>query len=50
MQRKLSAFTSTTATTRICNIFTTEVPGFNETKGVQKANLTSDHLVYFTIS
>jgi nitrous oxide reductase len=33
---------STTPTTRIFDIYNTNVQGFNETKGIQKANLTSD--------
>jgi nitrous oxide reductase len=40
---------SSAPTTRIFNIFTTDVPGFNETKGVQKANLTSDQYSLQTI-
>jgi hypothetical protein len=34
--------TSTAATTKIFYIYNTNVLGFNETKGIQKANLTSD--------
>ena len=33
---------STTQTTKIFYIYNTNVPGFNGTKGIQKANLTSD--------
>ncbi len=36
-------------TTRIFNIYTTHVPGFNEIKGVQKANLTDDQYSLQTI-
>src|SRR5215831_961615 len=38
----LSSLSPSAPTTRIFNIYTTHVTGFNETKGVQKANLTSD--------
>ena len=44
-----STLSSTAPTTRIFNIFTTDVSGFNETKGVQKANLTSDQYSLQTI-
>ncbi|MFZ0513438.1 MAG: cupredoxin domain-containing protein [Candidatus Nitrosopolaris sp.] len=40
---------SSAPTTRIFYIFNTDVPGFNETKGVQKANLTSDQYSLQTI-
>lgn len=36
-------------TTRIFNIYTSHVTGFNETRGVQKANLTSDQYSLQTI-
>jgi plastocyanin len=36
-------------TTRTFNIYTTHVPGFNEIKGVQKANLTDDQYSLQTI-
>jgi nitrous oxide reductase len=44
-----STLTSPAPTTRIFNILTTKVPGFNESKGVQKANLTSDQYSLQTI-
>ena len=37
-----ATLSSTTPTTRIFYIYNTNVLGFNETKGIQKANLTSD--------
>jgi nitrous oxide reductase len=43
-----STLTSTT-TTKLFNIYNTHVLGFNETKGVLKANLTSDQYSLQTI-
>ena len=37
------------STTKVFNIYNTDVPGFNETKGVQKANLVSDEFSLQTI-
>ena len=48
MQR-LPLAASSTPTTRIFNIYSTHVTGFNETKGVQKGNLTSDQYSLQTI-
>lgn len=45
----LSSMSPSTPTTRIFNIYSTHVTGFNETKGVQKANLTSDEYSLQTI-
>jgi nitrous oxide reductase len=45
----LSFMSPSTPTTRIFNIYSTHVTGFNETKGVQKANLTSDEYSLQTI-
>jgi plastocyanin len=40
---------ASTPTTRIFNIYSTHVTGFNETRGVQKDNLTSDEYSLHTI-
>ena len=45
----LSSMSPSTPTTRIFNIYSTHVTGFNETKGVQKGNLTSDQYSLQTI-
>src|SRR5215467_2865308 len=45
----LSSMSPSTPTTRIFNIYSTHVTGFNETKGVQKGNLTSDEYSLQTI-
>jgi len=45
----LSSMSPSTTTTRIFNIYSTHVTGFNETKGVQKGNLTSDEYSLQTI-
>jgi plastocyanin len=45
----LSSLSPSTPTPRIFNIYSTHVTGFNETKGVQKANLTSDQYSLQTI-
>ena len=45
----LSSMSPSAPTTRIFNIYSTHVPGFNETKGVQKANLMSDQYSLQTI-
>ena len=45
----LSSMSASTPTTRIFNIYSTHVTGFNETKGVQKGNLTSDEYSLQTI-
>jgi nitrous oxide reductase len=44
-----TSMSPSTPTTRIFNIYSTHVPGFNETKGVQKANLMSDQYSLQTI-
>ena len=44
-----SSMSPSTPTTRIFNIYSTHVTGFNETKGVQKGNLTSDQYSLQTI-
>ena len=45
----LSSLSPSAPTTRIFNIYSTHVTGFNETKGVQKENLTSDQYSLQTI-
>ena len=45
----LSSLSPSAPTTRIFNIYSTHVTGFNQTKGVQKANLTSDQYSLQTI-
>src|SRR5215469_2564446 len=46
----LSSLSPSAPTTRIFNLYTTHVTGFNETKGVLKSNLTSDQYSLQTIS
>ena len=45
----LSSLSPSAPTTRIFNIYSTHVTGFNQTKGVQKENLTSDQYSLQTI-
>jgi nitrous oxide reductase len=40
---------SSSSPTKVFNIYNTDVPGFNETKGIQKARLVSDEFSLQTI-